>query len=172
MPRVMLLGKLPLAGQYTPPPGRLLQAGPGLYGVRRAGLGLTMEEVCTDPATMFMQAAAGAFSGAASSGCRTTSGGQQADAGWCAASTGTGTANTTLTAACQSARAAASQSGDPTEMETLEAQLEIERLRAQSTTNLAQMGAAARPAPDYKPYIIGGVALVAVVGLVYFLKKK
>lgn len=172
MPRVMMLGRLPLAGQYQPPPGRLLQAQPGLYGLRRGGLGVTMSEVCNDPATMFMQTAGGLFSGAASSGCQTT-GGHQADAGWCAASTGVAAANTTMTAACQQARAAAVASGDPTEIESLNAQLEIERLRAQSAMNL-QTSMASRPAPkpDYTPYIVGGVALAAIVGLALVMKKR
>jgi hypothetical protein len=174
MPRVMMLGRLPLAGQYQPPPGRLLQAQPGLYGLRRGGLGLTTSEVCNDPATMFMQTAAGLFSGAASSGCATGTGGQAADQGWCSASTGVAAANTAMNTACAQARAAQNSGVDPTAMETLQAQLEIERLRAQSSTNLVssmQAGAATRK-PDYTPYIIGGVALAALLGVVLVMKKR
>ncbi len=177
MPRVMLLGRLPLAGQYQPPPGRLLQAGPGLYGLRRGGmggLGATMEEICNDPGTMFAQALAAGFSGAASSGCTTRDGAPQ-DAGWCAASTGTAAANTALNAACTQARASASASGDPTALEDLRAQLEIERLRNESTMSLVQgmqQRPVAAPAVDYKPYIIGGLALVGIIGLVVVLKKR
>lgn len=173
MPRVMLLGNLPVAGAYQPPPGRLLQPQPGLYGLGRVGrLGVTTSEICNDPATMFLQAGSGLFSGAASSGCRTGAGGQQVDAGWCSASTGVAAANTAMNTACASARSAASQQGDPTELESLRSQIEIERLRAQSTTNLAQTAAQQRQAADYKPYLYGGIALAAVVGLIVIVKMK
>ena len=173
MPRVMLLGRLPLAGQYRPPPGRLLQAGPGLYGL--GNLGVTMEEICNDPATMFIQAGTSLFAGAASSGCQTRDG-RQVDASWCAASTGVTAANTSLNTACAAARTAAqntSSDADPTELETLRAQLEIERLRAQGSTNLAMASSArAGAATDYKPYIYGGIALAAVIGLIVVFKKR
>ena len=169
MPRVMLLGKLPLAGSYVPPPGRLLQ--PGLYGVRRAGLGLSTAEVCNDPATLFMQTLAAGFSGAASSGCRTGTGGQAQDAGWCAASTAVGQANTTMSTVCTQARNADSAAGDPTESENLQAQLEIERLRAQTQIGSGAYGGAAQRT-NYTPYIIGGLVLVGVVGLAVALKKR
>lgn len=166
MPRVMLLGKLPLAGAYVPPPGRLLS---GLNG-RRGRLGVTTEEVCNDPATLFMQTLAAGFSGAASSGCRTSSGGTAQDPGWCAASTAVGQANTTMSTVCQQARTSASASGDPTASEDLQAQLEIERLRASNQMNLAAQSSAR--APNYTPYIVGGLALVGVVGLAVLLKKR
>jgi hypothetical protein len=180
MPKVMLLGNLPLAGAYQPPPGRLLMSEPGLYGLSGSGrrrrnmrgLGDTTSDVCNDPGTMFMQTLAAGFSGAASSGCHTTSGGAVQDQGWCSVSTGVQSANTTLNAVCQQARASAQ--GDPTENQNLQAQLEIERLRAQSSANIsaatahAQVGAKT----DYTPYIFAGVGLVAVVGLALFFRKK
>lgn len=183
MPKVMLLGNLPLAGAYQPPPGRLLMSEPGLYGLSGSGrrrrntrglaaLGDTTSDVCNDPATLFAQTLAAGFSGAASSGCRTTSGGAAQDQGWCTASTGVASANTTLNAVCQQARAAAH--GDPTENQNLQAQLEIERLRAQSSANIASASAHAQVGAkvDYTPYIFAGVGLAVVVGAALYFRKK
>jgi len=186
MPRVMMLGSsVPRAGGYRPPPGIVVHS-PSLVGLGRinhvggrrriGGLG-TMQEICDDPATAFIQTGLEIFRSASASGCtQVTRDGRRVaqDEGWCAASRGTQAGNTAFDRNCTRVREAAqaeADANDPTEMSSLRAQLDLERQRSDMLLQTRNVGATESAERDYTPWLVGGAVGLGVIGLVLLMKR-
>jgi len=185
----MTIAGLPMAGAYRPPPGRVLGVGNlagmgfpaaalhfpasalhGMYRPRMRGLGVTMTEMCNDPATAIMTTLASGLSAGFAA---------QGDRGWQQAGTGVTAATTAFNAACTRAAAAANAAspapGDAGAAATL---MQIQALTQQQQTSAMQAQLLAAQSNQImgldKPVFYGGLALLGLLGLAgaYYVFKK
>jgi len=163
MPRVMMLGNLPLAGAYRPTPGRVVGMTRGLHGLG------DLLETCNDPGV----AIGSALSSSAGAGFGTATGDSteaQAARAFGAAFSGF---SANLSTACAQARAAAA-SGDPTAAQDLQAALDIERARNegyQASISMQQQSSGGTVAKDYTPYyVVGGLGVLGLLAALFILK--
>jgi hypothetical protein len=186
MSRVMTLSGLPMAGAYRPPPGRVLGLGSigfpaaalrfpaaalhGMYRPRMRGLGVTMTEMCNDPATAIMTTLASGLSAGFAA---------QTDHGWQQAGTGVAAATTAFNAACTQARAAANAaSAAPGDAQAAATLMQIQALTQQQQMMQAQAALQAAQSNQIlgldKPVFYGGLAVLGLLGLAgaYYAFKK